>query len=154
MVFLFSPSAGFEPTPLVHCNSYSLRIITNLLALRPNALLFYYCLLLRELLSYSIVWWSIVYGSTTSSPPVFSVVRGARSFVFCVVFGSSLFVLLSFFLLSIAFSILLRFSYSDYPLGIFILFLSFSVNTIFHALRIRTGFYGWRIAVKLLFSIH
>ena len=47
---------------------------------------------------------------------VFIGVRAARSLVFCVVFCRSLFVL---FLLSILLSVLLRFTDSDYPLGIF-----------------------------------
>jgi hypothetical protein len=56
-----------------------------------------------------------------SSPPVFSGVRVARSVVFCVVFCRSLFVLLAI-VLSV-----LRFTDSDYPFGIFKLFLQFFV---------------------------
>jgi hypothetical protein len=41
----------------------------------------------------------------------------------CVSFCGILFVLSSFFLLTIAFSVLLRFTASDYPFGIFKLFL-------------------------------
>ena len=48
-----------------------------------------------------------------SSPPVFSMVRVARSVVFCVMFCISLFVLLSI-VLSV-----LRFTASDYPIDIF-----------------------------------
>ena len=45
-------------------------------------------------------------------------VRVVRSLVFCVVFCRSLFVILSFFLLAILLSVLLRFKTSDYPFGI------------------------------------
>ena len=56
-----------------------------------------------------------------SSSPVFSGVRVAQSFFFCVVFCRSLFVLLSFFLLSIVLSADLRLLIT--PFGIFKLFL-------------------------------
>ena len=46
-------------------------------------------------------------------------VRVTRSLVFCVMIYWSLFLLLSFFLLSIVLSVLLRFTDSDYPFGIF-----------------------------------
>jgi hypothetical protein len=54
----------------------------------------------------------------------FSGVRVTRSLVFCVVFCRSLFVLCPFvpFPLAIVLSILLRYTYSDYPFGIFKLF--------------------------------
>jgi hypothetical protein len=58
-----------------------------------------------------------------SSSTDFSGVCGARSAVFCVVFCRSLFVPLSFFLLTIVLPVLLRFVDSDYPFGIFKLFL-------------------------------
>jgi hypothetical protein len=51
--------------------------------------------------------------------PVFSGVRVARSLVFYVMFCRSMFVL---FLLAIVLSVLLRFTFSDYPFGIFKLF--------------------------------
>jgi len=54
---------------------------------------------------------------------VFSGFRVARSLVFCVVFYRSLLALLSFFLLVIVPSVFLRFTDSDYPFGIFKLFL-------------------------------
>ena len=57
-----------------------------------------------------------------SSPPVFSGIRVAWSFVFCVMFCRSLFVL---FHLVVALS-LLWFTASDYSFGIFNLFLSSS----------------------------
>ena len=57
-----------------------------------------------------------------SSNPVFSWVRVIRSLVLCVMFCRSLFVL---FFLVIVLSVLLRFTYSDYPFGIFKLFLPF-----------------------------
>jgi hypothetical protein len=53
------------------------------------------------------------------SPPVVSGVRVTRSLVFCVMFCRSLFVL---FLLAIVLSVL-RFTDSDYPFGVFKLFL-------------------------------
>ena len=57
--------------------------------------------------------WFWMYCSThsTNSTPVFSVVRVARSFVFCVIFCTSLFVL---FLLAITLSVLLQFTASDH----------------------------------------
>jgi hypothetical protein len=54
---------------------------------------------------------------------VFSGVCVARSLVFYIMFGRSLFVLLSFFLLTIVLSVL-RFTVSEYPFGIFKHFLS------------------------------
>jgi len=54
-----------------------------------------------------------------TSPPNFSAVCVTRSFVLCVCL---LFVL---FLLAIVFSVLLRFTDSDYPFGIFKLFLNY-----------------------------
>jgi hypothetical protein len=56
-----------------------------------------------------------------SSPPVFSGVNVTRSFVFCVVFCNSLFVL---FLSVIVLFVFLRFTVSDYPFDIFKLFSS------------------------------
>ncbi len=58
----------------------------------------------------------------TSSSPDFSGVCGARSAIFCVVFCRSLFAPLFLFLLTIVVSVL-RFVDSDYPFGIFKLFL-------------------------------
>ena len=55
-----------------------------------------------------------------SSPPVFSGIRVAQSLVFCVMFCRQFFVL---FHLAIALSVVLRFTASDYPFGIFQLFL-------------------------------
>jgi hypothetical protein len=55
-----------------------------------------------------------------SSPPVFSGVRVTRSLVLYVMFCRSLFVL---FLLAFVLSVLLRFTDSDDPFGIFKLFL-------------------------------
>ena len=55
-----------------------------------------------------------------SSSPVFNGVRVARSLVFSVVIFRSLFVP---FLLAIVLSVILRFMDSDYPIGIFKLFL-------------------------------
>jgi len=55
-----------------------------------------------------------------SSLPVYIGVRVAWSSVFCVTFCRSMFVL---FLLAIVFPVLLRFKTSDYPFGIFKLFL-------------------------------
>ena len=57
----------------------------------------------------------------TSRAPSFSWVHVARSLVFCLVFWRSLFVLLSFFISSFTclLSVLLRFTNSDYPFGIF-----------------------------------
>jgi hypothetical protein len=54
--------------------------------------------------------------------PVFGGIRVARSLVFWVEFCRSLFVLLCFFLLAIVVSVLLRFTDSDWPFGIFKLF--------------------------------
>jgi hypothetical protein len=56
------------------------------------------------------------------SPQVFCGVRVIRSLVLCVMFCRSLLVLLTFFL-AIALSVLLRFTDSDYPFGIFKFFL-------------------------------
>ena len=61
-----------------------------------------------------------------SSPPVFSVNHIARSFVYCVVFCRSLFVL-CLFCLVIVLSVL-RFTDSDYPFGIFKLLQQFGQN--------------------------
>ena len=55
-----------------------------------------------------------------SSPLVLSGVRVTRSLVLCVMFCGSVFDL---FLLAIVLSVLLRFTNSDYPFGIFKLFL-------------------------------
>ena len=64
--------------------------------------------------------WSRNYQSRAPEfTPEFSGVRVARSLVFCVVFCRSLCVPLSFFLLVIALSVLLRFMDSDYPFGVF-----------------------------------
>jgi hypothetical protein len=57
------------------------------------------------------------------SPSIFSGVRVPCSLVFCVVSCRSLFVLLSFFHLSIVLSVLFLFTDSDYSFGIFKLFL-------------------------------
>ena len=56
-----------------------------------------------------------------SSPPVFSGIRVTRSLVLSVMFCRSLFVL---FLLAIVLSVFLLFTDSDYPFGIFKLFLN------------------------------
>ena len=63
-----------------------------------------------------------------SSPPVFIGLRVARSLVFCVMFCRSLFVLLSFFFLAIALSVLLRIMASDYTFDIFTLFYMFTIQ--------------------------
>jgi hypothetical protein len=60
------------------------------------------------------------------SPPVFSVVRVTRSLVLCVHFVDRCFFLLSFLLAIVLFA-LLRFTDSDYPFGIFKLFLDHQV---------------------------
>ena len=60
-----------------------------------------------------------------SSSSIFSRVRVAQSLVFCVVFCRSLFCSFVIFLLAIVLSVLLRFTASVYPFGIFKLFLSF-----------------------------
>ena len=39
LYILVLPSTGFERTPLVHCSTYSIKIIANSLAPRPNSLL-------------------------------------------------------------------------------------------------------------------
>jgi hypothetical protein len=62
-----------------------------------------------------------------SSSPIFSGVRVTQSLVFCVMFCRSLFVLLSFFFLTIVLSVILFTDY-DYPLGIFKLVLLFVVT--------------------------
>ena len=59
-----------------------------------------------------------------SSLPVFREVHVARSLVFCVMFCRSLFVLMSFIFWSLCCLVLLRFTDSDYPFGIFKFFLS------------------------------
>jgi len=56
----------------------------------------------------------------------FSGVRVAGSLVFCVMFCRSVFVLFSFFLLDIVLSVL-QFKASDYPPGIFKLFLRMKI---------------------------
>jgi hypothetical protein len=58
-----------------------------------------------------------------SSPPVFSGIRVTRSLVFCVMFCRSLFV--SFVLFLWPLCCLSLFTHSDYPFGIFKLFLTF-----------------------------
>jgi hypothetical protein len=60
-----------------------------------------------------------------SSPPVFSGVRFDQSYVFCVVFCRSLFVL---FLLAIVLSVHLRFTDSDYLFDIINVFLVLNIN--------------------------
>jgi hypothetical protein len=60
-----------------------------------------------------------------SSPPVFSGVRFDQSYVFCVVFCRSLFVL---FLLAIVLSVHLRFTDSDYLFDIINFFLVLNIN--------------------------
>ena len=57
-----------------------------------------------------------------SSTPIFNGVRVTRSLVLCVMFCRSLFVLLYFFFWAILFSVLLRYTDSDYPFGISKLF--------------------------------
>jgi hypothetical protein len=63
-----------------------------------------------------------------SSPPVFSGVRVTRSLVLYVCFVDRC---LSFvlFLLAIVLSVLLRYTDSDYPFGIFKLFLQYSYRS-------------------------
>jgi len=60
-----------------------------------------------------------------SSPPVFSGIRVTGSLVLCLYFIRSLFVLLATML-----SVLLRYTESDYPFGIFKLFLQYSFNIV------------------------
>ena len=62
-----------------------------------------------------------------SSPPIISGVRVIRSLVLCIMYCGSLFVL---FLLAIVLFVLLLFTDSDYPFGIFKLFLP-HINTIY-----------------------
>ena len=62
----------------------------------------------------------LAYPGYLSSPPVFIGNCVARSLVFCVMFCRSLFVL---FPLAIVLPVLLRFTASDYPFGIFKLFI-------------------------------
>jgi len=70
-----------------------------------------------------------------SSAPDFSWDRVAWSLVFCAMFCTPLFVL---FLLAIAVSVVIRFTASDYPFGIFNLFL-------WHGIRKCTfSFYSWQ----------
>ena len=54
--------------------------------------------------------------------PIFSVVHIAQTLAHCVVFCKSFFFLV-LFLLAIVFSVLLRFTASDYPFGVFKIFL-------------------------------
>jgi hypothetical protein len=69
--------------------------------------------------------------SSPPPPPLFNGVRVARPLVFCVMFCRSLFVLFFIFLATTVLSVL-RFTASDYPFGIFKLFiLSFFENRIF-----------------------
>jgi len=68
--------------------------------------------------------------------PGFSGVYVSRSLVFCVVFCRSLFVL---FLLPIVLSVLLQFSASDYPFGIFKSFLA-TVSSYQHNKNKRTDY--------------
>ena len=53
-----------------------------------------------------------------SPPPLFSRVRGTRSFVLCVCFVDSYLSFCTFFL-AIVLSVPLRYADSDYPFGIF-----------------------------------
>ena len=71
----------------------------------------------------------VAHGARTASgayefTPMFSWIRGARSLVFYVMFCRSFFVLC---LLVIVLSVLLRFTASDYPFGIFKLILDIIV---------------------------
>ena len=56
------------------------------------------------------------------SQSAFSWVRDTRSLVFWAMFCRSMFVILYFFFLAILLSVLIRFTVSDYPFGIFNLF--------------------------------
>jgi hypothetical protein len=77
-----------------------------------------------------------------SSPLVYSGVRVARSLVFCVMFCRSLFI---HFLLAIVLSALLRFTTSDYPFGIFKLFLFYE-----HDVRTKLEISGFIMKFDLL----
>ena len=70
-----------------------------------------------------------------SSPSVISGVRVTQPLVLCVRFCLSLFVPLSFFLLAIVLSVLLRYTDSDHPFGIFKL-LSLPVDCCFSELTL------------------
>ena len=87
-------------------SSFMTRFVTRLIRRVP--------LVEQELLTFS---------EHLSSPPVFSGVHVTRSLVLYVMFCRSLFVLLSFFLLVIVLSVFLRFTYYDYPVAVFKLFL-------------------------------
>jgi len=64
-----------------------------------------------------------------SSPPVFSGVRVTRSLLLYVCFEDLCLSLCTLFLLAIVLSVLLRYTDSDYPFGIFKLFLETGRNT-------------------------
>lgn len=70
-----------------------------------------------------------------SSPPVLSGVFVTQSLVFCVVFCRSIFVFLCF-ILAIVLSVILRCTASDYPSGIFKLFL-YEVHLVFNRVLIQ-----------------
>ena len=63
---------------------------------------------------------------TLAEHPLLSGVRVAHSSAFCIVFCRLFFVLLSFFLVAIVLFVLLQFTTSDYPVGIFTFFLILS----------------------------
>ena len=80
------------------------------------------------------------------SPPVFHGVRVARSLVFCVLFCRSLFVLI---LLAIVLSVLLRFENSDYPFGVFKIFLDRKTDELLNLL-VYSGKYFFYITNAIL----
>ena len=82
-----------------------------------------------------------------SSPPVFSGIRVARSFVFCLMFGRSSFVL---FLLTIVLSVLLHFTASDCPFGIFKLFLCLCPFSFGHCIVCPSSLYGFWLPIWYL----
>ena len=78
-----------------------------------------------------------------SSSSIFSRVRVAQSLVFCVVFCRSLFCSFVIFLFAITLSVLLRFTDSVYPFGIFKLFLSFCHFSFGHCVVCPSSIYGF-----------
>ena len=85
-----------------------------------------------------------------SSPPVFSGVRVTRSLLLCVLFSRSLFVL---FLLTIMLCVLLRFTDSAYPFGIFKLFLEPNLAAMFIGLSSKKFDYHFGIFKLFLLSL-
>jgi len=68
----------------------------------------------------------------TNSPPVFSRVRVTRSLILSVMFCRSL---LKLFPLAIVLFVLLRFMVSDYPFGIFKLFLNNFASNVLNPMK-------------------